>query len=203
MKKALVIALALTFVATVAFAGLGHNPNHKVAVHCKAHPTSCTKGYPAFTACTSINTTWAPCGDVDVMPVFYDLTEVLVVEFAMTWPVEWYSMSWVRCKGDLAIGTVKYSGDGTAISWMTCQYSWALAPGYGWIAPTTPGYVNVVPNPATNMYGVVDCQPSPGPYMDAPRCVNKAGLCGFIGDDPCLATATEPSTWGQIKGMFK
>ncbi|MFZ1947634.1 MAG: hypothetical protein WAW06_08810 [bacterium] len=203
MKKAIVIAMALMLVSTVAFAGLGNNPSHKVAVHVKAHPTSCTKGYPAFTACNQIVTTWVPQGDVDVMPVFYDLTEVLVVEFAMTWPVEWYSMSWIRCKGDLAIGTVKYSGDGTAISWMTCQTSWSIAPGAGWLAASGPGMVCIVANPATGMYGVVDCQPSPGPYMDPPALVTCAGIAGMVGGDPCAAIATEPSTWGQIKSMFK
>ena len=203
MKKAIVIALALMLVSTVAFAGLGLNPTHKAAVHVKIHPTSCTKGYPVFAACTDIVTTWAPLGDLDVMPVFYDLTQAQVTEFGMTWPVEWYSMSWIRCKGDLAIGTVKYSGEGTSIAWTTCQYAWALAPGYGWLAATGPGSVTVVPNPATGDYGVVDCQPSPGPYMDYPRCVIEAGIGGILGGEPCAPTATEPSTWGQIKSMFK
>jgi hypothetical protein len=179
------------------------NAAHKVAVHTKAHPTSCVKAYPAFTACTSIVTTWAPQGDLDVMPVFYDLTQTLVTEFGMTWPVEWFSMSWIRCKGDLAIGTIKYSGEGTAISWTTCQTTWALAPGYGWLIALGPGSVCIGPNPATGMYGVVDCQPSPGPYFDFPSLVTCAGIGGILGGDPCAAVATEPSTWGQIKTMFK
>jgi hypothetical protein len=201
MKKALVIALALTFVATVAFAGM--NANHKVAIHTKAHPTSCTKAYPAFTACAAIKTTWAPLGDLDVMPVFYELSQTLVTEFGLTWPAEWYSMSWTRCKGDLAIGGILNPGEGTAISWTTCQTTWALAPGAGWLTATTPGSVTICANPATNMYGVVDCQPSPGPYFDFPRCVIAAGIGGILGGDPCAPTATEPSTWGQIKSMFK
>ncbi|MFZ1946399.1 MAG: FlgD immunoglobulin-like domain containing protein [bacterium] len=184
---AVALALVVGLAAGPGLAGPGNNPLVKVAVHTKAHPTSCTKGYPAFTACTGISTTWNGAVDVDVMPVFYDLAEVLVVEFGMTWPVEWYSMSWVRCKGDLAIGTIKYSGEGTAVSWTTCQNSWALAPGYGWLAAGSPGRVNVVANPSTGMYGVVDCQPSPGPFYNTPISVARAGVNGLTGDDPCVS----------------
>ena len=58
------------------YALAGGNPAHKVAIHVKAHPTSCTKAYPVFTTCSSIVHTWAAQGDLDVMPVFYDLASV-------------------------------------------------------------------------------------------------------------------------------
>jgi hypothetical protein len=173
MKKILVIAIALTFVATTAFAG--HNAAHKLAIHVKAHPTSCTKAYPTITDCTEIVTTWAQCGDFDAMPVFFNLSDYTVVEFALTWPAEWGSTSWVRCKGELAVGGILYAGEGTAIAWTTCQYGWSMLPGYAWLAATGPGMVQAIPNPATAMYGTVDCS-DPFEY-DFPLGVFAAGIC--------------------------
>ena len=34
-------------------------------------------------------------------------------------------------------------------------------------------------------------------------CIYCAGIGGMIGDDPCVVVGTEPSTWGEIKSMFK
>jgi len=202
MKKVLVIAIALTFVMA-AWAMAGDNPTNKIAIHFKTHPTSCLKGYPVITTCEGIVETWAPLGDLDAMPVFYDLVSYGVVETGLTWPAEWLSTSWVRCKGDIAVGNIVNPGDGTAIAWTACQTTWGVIPGAAWLAATGAGYVCPVPNPATNMFGVVDCRPAPGPYYDGPQCVSCGGVGGFIGDDPCRPTAVEPSTWGEIKSIFK
>jgi hypothetical protein len=201
MKKVLVIAIALTFVATAALAG--GNPAHKVAIHCKAYPGSCTKAYPVFTTCESIVETWAGQGDFLAMPVFYDLASYSAIGFGLAWPAEWGTMSWTRCKGDLAVGGILNSGEGTGITWTACQTNWGLALGFGWLIATGPGSVCPIPDPATGDIGVVDCAPSPGPYLDVPMCISCAGIGGLIGDDPCRPTATETSTWGEIKSMFK
>ena len=136
MKKALVIAIALTLVLAVT-ALAGQNAIGKLAVHVKAHPTSCTKSYPTFTTCQSIVTTWAATGDFDVMPVFFDLTMYTVTETGLLWPeATWGSASWVRCKGDVSVGSINHSVDhpgvtdgsnGTAIAWSTCQVGWGIA----------------------------------------------------------------------------
>ena len=196
----LVLAFAVGTATDCAFAG--GNPGCKIAIHLKAHPTSCTKSYPAFANCDAINETWVPTGDVDAMPVFYNLASYVVHEFGLTWPAEWGSTSWVRCKGDIAVGGILYPGDGTAIAWTSCQVGWGLATGAAWLTATGPGYVTPIANPATNQIDVVDCDPA-GPYQDFPFCLNRGGVGGFIGDDPCLPTANEPSTWGQIKSMFR
>ena len=215
MKKILVIAIALTFALSfAAFAGQNHLS--KVAVHVKAHPTSCTKAYPVITTCTGIVFTWAPLGDLDAMPIFYDLVAYTVVETGLQWPeAAWGSGSWVKCKGDIAVGVIQHTAvpevpaetegatNGTAVAWSTCQYTWGVLPGFVWLAATTPGKICPVPNPRTGDYGFVDCTPTPGPYYDRPFCISCAGIGGLIGDDPCRPTATDESTWGQIKSMFK
>ncbi|MFH1218900.1 MAG: hypothetical protein V1694_00400, partial [Candidatus Eisenbacteria bacterium] len=183
----------------------GQNLGCKIAIHLKAHPTSCTKLYPAFTDCNMINETWLPIGDFDAMPVFYDLASYTVHEFGLTWPAEWGSTSWIRCKGDIAVGTILLPGEGTAIAWTVCQFGWGLATGAAWLTATGPGYVTPVANPATMQIDVVDCDFVTGPYQDFPILISSGGVGGLAGDDPCRTppTAVEPSTWGQIKSIFK
>ena len=212
MKKVLFIAIALTLVLSVSAFAAGMNVHSKIAIHIKAHPTSCTKLYPTFTNCAQIVFTW-PNPDMingfDFMPVFYDLVSWGVLETGVIWPeATWGSASWVKCKGDVAVGSLQHSADtvdptgnnGTAIGWSICQTLWAMAPGYGWLIATEPGRITPVPNPVSQAWFVVDCN---GMY-DVPFCVSSAGIGqGMIGDDPCRATATVPSTWGEIKGMFR
>jgi hypothetical protein len=204
-RFALGVALVLVLVAGLTVSGYGgRNDGLKIGVHIKSHPTSCAGAYPSFATCGSITSTWASCGDVDVMPVFFDLKEYSVVETGLEWPEEWGSMSWVRCKGDLAVGTIVNSGDGTAVCWTACQQGWSVAAGFGWLTAASSGLIRPVPNPATGEYGVVDCDFNPDPSYDHPLFdPGAAGVCGAAGDDPCNPKGGSESTWGGIKAMFR
>jgi len=193
------VVVALVFIlGAAAFAG--NNYNGKVAVHMKQHGTSCTQGYPAFTSCDQIVFMWPTFEDIDVLPVFYDLVEYREIELTLRWPSQWGSLSWVRCKGDAATGTLRNPGDRTHISWSTCQRTWSVAPGYGWLHPTTPGFICGI---SSTECRVLDCSPWPGPWEDV-MCPNCSAV-GYYGDDPCrpFDSATHQGTWGQIKAMFK
>jgi hypothetical protein len=204
-RFALVAASVVALVLGPSVSGYaGANEGHKIGIHIRSHPTSCTLGYPSFATCSSITSTYPTCGDVDIMPVFFDLVEYLVVEVGLEWPDEWGSMSWVRCKGDLSIGNIVNSGDGTAVGWSTCQQTWSVAPGFGWLTATSSGLVRAVTNPATGDYGVVDCSFDPEPLYDYPLFEpSAAGVCGATGDDPCNPKGGSESSWGQIKSMFR
>ncbi|MFZ1946834.1 MAG: DUF11 domain-containing protein [bacterium] len=183
--------------------GTPRNSYAKIAVHIRAHGSGC-KALPAFASCRDIVTTYPGCGDIDAIPVFYDLSEFLVVEFGLTWPAAWGSCSFTRCAGDLAIGYVVNPGDGIAISWTTCQQVWSVVPGIAWLAAGSPGLISPGPDPATGDIGVVNCAPSPGPYYDYPVLYARGGVCGLPGDGPCTGpTEVQPTTWGAIKAMFK
>jgi hypothetical protein len=213
MKKVLLIVVALTFVLTAA-AFAGGNATHKVAIHVNAYPITC-KGMPVFTACTQIVTTYPLGGNIEVIPVFYDLAGFKLNELGMSWPeATWGSASWTKCKGDVAVGMITNSAvpevpsqtiaqtNGTAIAWSTCQSASAFsAPGFAWLFAADPGLICPVPNPVTRMMGVTDC--SANALYDAPQCVSCAGVLGHVGDDPCRPTAVESSTWGEIKSIFK
>jgi hypothetical protein len=200
---ALVVALTGTAMA-------GANANGKIAVHIKAYPTSCTKGYPTFTSCSQIRTTYSG-GDAHVMPVFYDLAEYTAVEVGLNFAA-YCSNSWVKCKGDMSVGIIIRSADaadqpvdrrGTYVSWNTCQNSWAVAPGYLWTCSSSPSRFCPAPNPATGKFGFEDCASVPGPSYDDPVLVSCGGMQGAVGDDPCGPTDTEPTTWGAIKSIFR
>jgi len=195
------VALVIFMLSVPAFAG--GNTGCKIAVHVKAHPTSCAKGYPVFRNCLDINTTYPGLGDIDLMPVVYDLFEYTAVEFGLQFD-DGCTMSWVRCKGDFEVGRIgTESPSGTAIYWLTCQRTWAVAPGYGWCYASKPGLVCPVPNPATDRVGTLDCGASPGPYYDQVMFAGCAGIGGPFGDYPCGRLQAGPSTWGSIKALFQ
>jgi hypothetical protein len=200
LPAAMVVLAVLT--ATAAYAG--DNPGHMLAIHVKSHPTSCTEGYPSFPTCDAIQETYAGCGEVDIIPVFYDLVEFTGVEFGIIWShFPSVSMVWTRCDGDASVGTIAHPGDGTVITWSTCQAGPSVAPGYGWLAISGAEYVCPAGNPVTGRYGVNDCSPTLGPDFDWSVGYSCAGTCGFVGDDPCRPVTARPSTWGAIKGIFK
>ncbi|HVP56699.1 MAG TPA: hypothetical protein VMU02_01270 [bacterium] len=208
---AVCLVFGLIAVSTATFAGA--NFAHKLAVHVKAHPTSCSTNYPTFTSCSQIVFTWPSLADVDVMPVFYDLAGYTRNETGLSWPEgTWGSGVWTRCKGDVAVGTITHSANqtvypastrGTAISWSSCQTTWGSAPGYCWLTAHAVGMVCPELNPATGNFGVLDCSAPPGPFYDWPISAHCAGVGGMVGDDPCKPVGVEPGTWGGIKGIFR
>jgi hypothetical protein len=202
MRLAIAVAIALVLVGTGAFAGM--NTLNKVAVHVKSHPTSCTGNYPSFPSCTSIQYQYAGCGDIDVMPVFYDAVRFTGVEFSLSWsnnPLA--SMTWTRCQGDGSMGNIVHPGDGTVITWSTCQTAYSVAPGYGWITVSNPDEFCAWTSPMTHRCGMTDCSPSPGPYFDGSIVYSCGGVCGGLGRDPCAPDASEQTTWGAIKALIR
>jgi hypothetical protein len=199
--KILAIALALMLFASAAFAGM--NANVKVAVHVDVHKSrTCSKNFATITGCADIVFTWTvTCPtDIDVFPVFFDLVGVTGVQHNMTWPeATWYSCAYTKCAGDFQIGDIVNTGDGVAYTWSTCQYVPVVVCGFGWLWASTPGLICLGPNPTTGLLSATDCNFA----EDEPICVFCAGACGLVGDDPCDPTATEPSTWGSIKSMFR
>jgi hypothetical protein len=76
----------------------------------------------------------------------------------------------------------------------------AIIPGWGWWYADAPGgNICPIPHTGSGFLGVIDCDF----IEDDVMCVFCAGVMEFVGDDPCEPTATEASTWGGIKSMFK
>lgn len=201
MKKVLVAAVALTLIlSAVAFAG--NNPNAKMAVHVKAYwdRQSCAN-LPVITGCADILTTYAGA-DASVFPVFYDLTEYKGCEYGLTWPAWTYSANFKSCS-DLTIGGIAWPGDEISHAWEECQPYTAVVTGYARLTADTPGMICPIPYSASIPPGisVLDCAEG----LDYPCDIFCAGVNGLTGDDPCSggASATEQSTWGEIKAIFE
>ena len=177
----------------------GPNSYHKVAVHVIPHGVNC-KSLPGFARCSDIRTSYAGTGDIDVVPVFFDLKGCLVAEFGLTWPAEWGSCAYVSCIEGVAVGGIVSPGDGVATAWQECRNDWSISPGYGWLDATGPGRVSLVPNPKTNWIGVVDCgEPAKRGY-DWPAATFSAGVGGLAGEDPCASLA-EPVKLALTNGL--
>ena len=194
MRQVLVIAVALTL-ALSALALAGNNPDAKVAVHVRPHNPKAGCTVNIFN-CADIVTT-EPGYTVDAFPVFFDLVEFLGCEYGLCWPEWTYSAAFVNC-ATFVIGSIQWPGDGASHTWTGCQYG-VCVPSYIWLYADAPGYVCPCPHPVSGLISVLDCAEG----LDGPMCIFCAGVYGFIGDDPCWPTGTEPSSWGRIKGMFE
>jgi len=194
--RVLVIAVALTLALT-AMAFAGANPDAKVAVHVRAHnaKAGCTV---TIATCADIVTT-EPGYSVDAFPVFFDLVEYNGCEYGMCWPEWTYSAAWTSCSS-LTIGEIHWPGDGASHAYADppCRTG-VMVPSFLWLYADGPGMICVCPHPISGIINTLDC----AQLVDDPMCNFCAGVYGMIGDDPCAPTGNEPSSWGQIKGMFE
>jgi uncharacterized repeat protein (TIGR01451 family) len=178
------------------------NPSTKVAIHVKPHGTDCSM-MPGFASCSEITTTSSACGEVDFIPVFCELNEIVALEFGVTWPAEWGTCVFAACDCDSWVGDLSQPGGGLAEVWLSCQRSWSVVTGYGWLSATGPGLISPCLHPEFGHLGVYNCAEGDSTWYDPAQTVIPAGVCGAVGMAPCGGTGIQPSTWGAIKAMFK
>lgn len=150
------------------------------AVHVVPHGTSC-KSLPSLDYCYLINTAFIGTGDVDVIPVFFELCSYTAVEFGLSWPADWGSCSFVSCGTGTVAGTIRNPGDGIIKAWSTCQTRSSVPLGYGWLTAGGSGRVELV-DPPWGKLGVLDCADTLHPLFGA----FSAGVGWIPGDEPCL-----------------
>ena len=202
MRNASIVSVILIFGLTSV--GLtGPNASVRVAVH--VLPRDCDRGcsrkFPEISDPCNIKATQEGCGDFDFFPVFYDLNECLGVQYAVVWPGS-YSCIFSMCAFS-HIGEIVWPGDWIAQCFEDCQTGFSVIPGWGWITVNEPGRICIAPDPFSGQIKVLDCSCG---QIDNPVATYCAGVCGAEGDDPCtesIAKATEATTWGAIKGMFR
>ena len=206
MKKVLAIAVALTLVlSAVAFAG--PNADAKVAVHVRDHATK-NPCVVVINGCGDIVTTHSgasPPG-VDAFPIFYELTEWKGVAYGLCWDPTIGSGSFTSCSPFVVtsfdIAGYMASGQGAAHTWTLCQMTPVAIPGFVWVYVYGPGMICPCDHPNPLIEGgiqVLDCAEG----LDFPNCLVCAGVGGLTGDDPCLPTGAEATTWSEIKGLFE
>jgi hypothetical protein len=191
-------AVAVLVLATITHAGL--NLGVKVGVHVMDHASrSCAKAatMPVINKCEDIVPTHAGV-NVDAFPVFFDMTEYQGFDYGLTW--EGGASGVFTSCSDLTIGGIVNSGDGVSHAWTLCQNDSLAIPGFIWLYSY--GQVCVVENPAAGFLIAGDCSGAKDTLvLDLSSAC--AGTNGVTGENPCLLPATEPTSWGSIKSMFK
>jgi hypothetical protein len=201
MSKTLLAVLTLALALTIpCFAG--NNPCYKVAVHVIGRDCdrSCAFNMPEIDNACDIQPTYDGPKEFEFFPVFYDLTEVYCLEYAIEWTGA-YGCAFTACSYT-HIGGITWSGDWIAQCFDGCRPGPVIIPGWGWIEMDEPGRICVVPVETEDRIGVLDCT---GENIDIPIATYCAGVHGAAGDDPCLGLvrATEPTTWSSVKAMFR
>ncbi|MGD9402871.1 MAG: hypothetical protein PVF95_11450 [bacterium] len=205
----LIVCIIIVAFAAACFAGQTRgyqttDVNLKMALHIKAHNAkqSCSN-LPVITELGDMTRTATGAGDYDVFMVLFDYgTGFTGAEFGLSWPAEWGSGTTNHC-GDFAIGGIAFPEDIISLTWSACQSSPAFAPiTWTWLAATGPGQIIMVykyrDTPPGPILGIVDCafQEHLAEYVYF-AAVNETPWEG----EPYYAT--EPTTWGNIKSMFR
>jgi len=203
MKKAILITFCVVLgLSTLSFAGRNADVA-KGAIHVRAHnaKAGCASG---ISGCEDIVMT-EPTFSFDAFPVFYDLVEYKACEYSVIWPDWTYSATFNSCS-DFVIGEILWPGDGVSHAWTLCQNSSVCAPAYLWIYADGPGQVCISGHPQHGSAFLVDC-------IDGVDVLIGWGCAGVYGGTPDPASgdacgvlpepATEPTTWGEIKGLFQ
>jgi hypothetical protein len=182
-------------------AAAGSNPGVKVAVHVMTKESrTCTTNFPVITGCGDIVTT-APgfSYDPDVFPVFMDLVEYKLLEYAMTWS-DGTGIVFHSCSDDAVVDNTVAFYWKISQSYNDCQSSAIVIPGW-FELELEDGLVCIVEHPTPGTINIGDCQ-DPMRY-DHPPHTFCAGTGQAIGDDPCDPVSTEERTWSKIKAVFK
>jgi hypothetical protein len=203
--KTSITAVVIVLVMAGALTG-GANQHAKVGVHVVPYNCNraCNRFFPQIKSLHDITATYDGCGDIDFFPVFFDLVEYKGFEYGVDWPGS-YSCVFISCSYT-RLGDIVWPGDGISQVWPDCQPYAVAIPGWGWLTIDVPGTICIVPHPLTDMITVADCRdPADLDYVDYLTSVFCAGVCGKAAESPgdVMTIATEPTTWGSIKGMFR
>jgi len=209
MRVQTLIAFVFLCALVACPARAGHLNQHvKVSLHIEMHEDrSCSKNMPAIDSRDDLVHYWAemtyPC-DFDVFVVFYNFDETAGVSFALDWPEDWGSTWYTFVCADHNLGNITEPGDWVATAYEDCQpgaEGGAFLPAaWAWLTATGPGELALLPY-FQDWISVVACEPNGWEET----CVESVFHAG-IGVMPYMGppmVATEPTTWGSIKAMFR
>jgi hypothetical protein len=180
--------------------------NLKMALHIVPHNAkqSCSN-LPSITGFGDITRTQSGAGDYDVFMVIFDYGSGFTgAEFGLSWPVGWGSAITSHC-ADFAIDGIVNPGDVISLTWSTCQTSPAYRPiTWTWLTATGAGEIIMVhkqrvpPTDPIYFIGIADC----AYHEQGATYVYFAGI-DVVPWEGVPYVATEPTTWGGIKTMFR
>ena len=203
--RLLLLAVGLLVVAAAAAsAGTGANENVKFALHIESHASrSCSKGMPAIGAREDLYRVHDIYEDIDVFFVIFQYDSITGVQYGLDWPTGWGSAATSHC-GEFAVGSIVNPQDGIAVTWGDCNILgskpafWAVS--WSWMLPDSDGEIKICDNPATSALTASSCL-----FVEAePESIFNAGInIDPYEGPPGGSVAVQPTSWGQIKAMFR
>lgn len=184
------------------------NQHVKLGLHIELHEErGCSKNMPVLNEREDFVNYWAsaefPC-DFDVFVVIFNFDETQGAQFAMDWPAEWGSTWYTFVCADNNLGDIKEPGDWISMVYNDCRPGHDgtafLIPAWAWLTATGPGELQILPGPY-DMISLVSCDES-----DHQETMVDSVFYAAIGFMPYMGpplVATEPTTWGGIKAMFR
>ena len=199
MRRVLLIALCFVLLLSTAVLA-AYNPDAKVAIHIRAHNAKLGCDYGTIVDCHDI--VYSFTGEsIDAFPVFWDLTEYLGCEYAITWPEAWGTAAWNNC-ADLVIGEITSPGMGASHTWLGGCKTGVMVPSFLWLYAGSSGLICPIGHPQHGKIYVLSCHD----VQEAVR-TDRWGCAGLNGATvpvaPCDLPAVTPTTWGEIKSLFQ
>jgi hypothetical protein len=193
-----VVGLVLAVGVSGALAGA--NPEAKAALHLEPHESrTCAKNFPVIADQSDIIITH-PNMEVDVFPVFFNLTEYQSFDYALWWP-GLYSCAFTSCS-DITTGTIVWPWDGVSHAWYTCKEGPIAVFAWAWI--TDIGCLCLMSHPTFRAVRVGDCDGGSDNIDPSDRYRAGIGDCWpHCPGCPADTVAVDPTSWGEIKSLFK
>jgi hypothetical protein len=180
----------------------------KMALHIQAHNAKQGCGnLPGFSTFDDIVRQVTGAGDYDIFMVLFDFGAGFQgAEYGLIWPAGWGSGATTHC-ADFAIGDIVDPFDAISMTWSTCQSSLTYAPiAWTWVTAAGAGEIKITWRPGSTeppviapFLGITDCTVEAKEWDT--NYVYYAGVDVVPFDGPW--EATEPTTWGGIKAMFR
>jgi hypothetical protein len=186
----------------------GANPQPLLAIDAQARNAKRACAGQAYASCSAINQVSPAAGYLDAIVVLYDYNEVTGVEYGLRWDAPYFT-AWKDC-ADLYVFT-DTGPNSCDVSQVYTSCHLPSAPGVGvmmgWlqIYGTAPNRVDFTPTSFPTDPSMTDCAFQVD-YIHTLHSGFFAGATPGSGDlAPCEVgpTATQSTTWGQLKDLYR
>lgn len=209
MKKILVATMVTVMGLSVASTVLaGANPQAQLAVHALAHNGKRTCSTDVIASCSAIQQSGASAsGYYDLLVVLYDFTEATGVEYGLSWDVPYFT-SWSNCTDLYVFNQTSPNSADVSQVFTSCRTGGGIGgPGrvLGWMNMYGAGRLDIGLTSIPADPSIVDCAFQQDLIHTTHPGFSGGGVPGPGDLTPCQLgpTATENTTWGQLKDLYR
>lgn len=208
MKKILVATMvAVMGLALASDVMAGANPLSHLAVWAQANNGKRTCATDIVSSCSAIQQSEATAGYVDLLIVLYDFEGATGIEYGLSWTVPYFT-SWTNCTDLYVFVPTGANSADVSQTWTTCEVGGGIGgPGVvlGWANMYGAGRMDIGITSFPNDPQIVDCTFQRDVVHTTHPGFTGGGLPGPEDLTPCQVgpTATESTTWGQLKDLYR